>query len=237
MASVPRRTGRSARLRWLSPSWAVSRPIDRPESPGYGPGRRAKQRADAAAARKQKRAAERARVEAAHKKERERAAAQVSATRCRERAKSDRASPGPVGAPSHAERTCAPSTRHKRQSALPAVVGGAFIMPWGGSRYLGTPRVEQAWIPRGSGLGGVLTGVGGALLGNLISRRTVRDSTIAAIAASSRNIVTQVTANSADIKAQIEASSGDIRTQIAASVATVRAQIEADRSNRIWENK
>ena len=110
-------------------------------------------------------------------------------------------------------------------------------MPWGGSRYLVTPGVEQTWIAAGSGLVGVLIGVGGTLLGNLISRRTVRDSTNAAIAANSRNIVTQVTANSADIKAQIEASSGDIRTQIAASVATVRAQIEADRSNRIWENK
>jgi len=117
------------------------------------------------------------------------------------------------------------------------VAGGAFIMPWGGSRYLVTPGVEQTWIAAGSGLVGVLIGVGGTLLGNLISRRTVRDSTIAAIAANSRNIVTQVTANSADIKAQIEASSSDIRAQIAASVATVRAQIEADRSNRIWENK
>jgi len=96
-----------------------------------------------------------------------------------------------------------------------------------------TAGVEQTWIAAGAGLVGVLIGVGGTLLGNLISRRTVRDSTNAAIAANSRNIVTQVTANSADIKAQIEA----IRAQIAASAATVRAQIEADRRNRIWENK
>lgn len=100
-----------------------------------------------------------------------------------------------------------------------------------------TPGVEQTWIAAGSGLVGVLIGVGGTLLGNLISRRTLRDSTSATIAANSRNIVTQVMANSADINAQIEASSADIRAQIAASAATVTAQIEADQRNRIWENK
>jgi hypothetical protein len=90
------------------------------------------------------------------------------------------------------------------------------------SSPLVTLGLEEAWIAASSALVGVVIGAAGALLGNLMSRKTA-NATIAA--------------NSVDIKAQIDGASADVRAQIEAAATTIAAQIEADRRNRIWERQ
>jgi hypothetical protein len=96
-----------------------------------------------------------------------------------------------------------------------------------------TPGLEEAWIAAGSGLAGVIIGVAGTLLGNLISNKAAK----AAIEANSDDVRRQIEAASVDVKAQLEAASADVRAQIDASATTVVAQIEADRRNRLWEKQ
>lgn len=90
------------------------------------------------------------------------------------------------------------------------------------SSPLVTPRLDEAWIAAAALLAGAIIATAGALLGNLMSRKTANAT---------------IKANSADIKAQLEAVSADVRAQVEAASAATAAQIEADRRNRLGEKQ